>query len=379
MSALGDGLWFTIWAVYFTRVLGVPAAAVGAGMAVAGGAALAAAVPIGALADRFSPRNILVIITVVRAAATAGYLLVDGTWALLAVTVAFTAPANGGTAVRTALVAGLVPDTTTRLGVLARQRVAQHIGYAIGAALGALVLSADRPALYLAAIAGNALSFVALIAITATVPAPPPARPEGTRGARLVLRDRPYLAVIASTAVLSLCWAMLSTGLPLWVSRSTRLPLSLSGTVVVISAIGIAALQIPVSRLARTTGRAAHTATWSGITLAASCVLLATTRGGSGIVAGAIVIVAATLHIAGELTFVASSWGLSVTLMRERARGAYQGASEAATATVQMLGPAVFTLALTVLSSGGWLLIAAIFLGCSAPVPALTRWAGRTR
>jgi hypothetical protein len=65
--------------------------------------------------------------------------------------------------------------------------------------------------------------------------------------------------------------------------------------------------------------------------------------------------------------------------MREHARGAYQGASEAATATVQMFGPAVFTLTLTAFGPGGWLLVAAVFLACSAPVPALARRAERTR
>jgi hypothetical protein len=70
---------------------------------------------------------------------------------------------------------------------------------------------------------------------------------------------------------------------------------------------------------------------------------------------------------------------LSVELMREDARGAYQGASEAATATVQMFAPAVFTLALTSFAAAGWLLVGAVFLACSVPVPALARWAARTR
>ncbi|MFD0683672.1 MFS transporter [Actinomadura fibrosa] len=384
ISALGDGLWFTIWALFFTRVLHLSPALVGAAMAAAGGAALAVAIPIGALADRYSPRRILVAVTLLRAAAAAAYLAVDGTWWFLVVTIAFTAPANGATAVRTALVAGLVTDTEARVGALARQRVAQHVGYAAGAGLGALVLAADRPSAYLAAVVGNALSFVVLAAVTATIPDVPPARESAAESgdagaARLVLRDRPYLAVVGATAVLSLCWAMLSTGLPLWIARSTDLPLGLSGAVVVISSIGIAALQVPASRLAATTAQAARTAVWAGAALAASCVLLATTAGGAGALAASVVIAAALLHLAGELGFVAASWGLSITLMREDARGAYQGATEAATATVQMAGPAVFTLALTGLSAGGWFLAAGIFLACSAPVPALARWARRTR
>jgi MFS family permease len=277
-------------------------------------------VPSGALADRYGPRGVLVAITVVRAAAMAGYLVIHGTWAFLAVTVLFTAPANGATAARTAMVAGLVPGDAERMRTLAGQRVAQHVGYAVGAGLGALVLSADRPSGYLAAIAGDAASFLVLAAVTATVPAVAPVARTRTTGARLVLRDRPYLAVVGATAVLSLCWAMLSTGLPLWISRTGRLPLSLSGAVPgadngvteVISSVGIAVLQVPAARLARGVGASARTAVWSGVALAASCVLLATTSAGPVLVAASVVIVASLFHVAGELGFVAASWGLSI-------------------------------------------------------------------
>src|SRR4029453_15959739 len=100
ISALGYGLWFTTWAVYFTQQRGIPAGTVGIGMAVAAAARLAAAVPVGVLAARRGPRGVLVTVTVVRAAAMTAYLLGGGTAAFLAVTVAFVAPANGATAVR---------------------------------------------------------------------------------------------------------------------------------------------------------------------------------------------------------------------------------------------------------------------------------------
>ena len=65
--------------------------------------------------------------------------------------------------------------------------------------------------------------------------------------------------------------------------------------------------------------------------------------------------------------------------MREEARGAYQGVGEAATATVQMFAPSVFTLALGGFGAAGWLLVAGVFVAAVVPVPALTAWAVRTR
>ncbi|MEU0537922.1 MFS transporter [Amycolatopsis tolypomycina] len=376
VSALGDGLWFTIWALYLTRIAGLPPVAVGAGLAVASAVGMVAAVPLGAFADRAGARPVLVALTLVRAVAMAGYLAVDGVGTFLAVTIPFTALATGGTAVRTALITGLVSGSAERVRVLAQQRVAQHVGYAAGAGLGALVLTADARWAYTLAIAGNAVSFLVLAGATLLVPAP--ARTPKTT-TRVVLQDRPYLYVTAETAVLSLCWAMLSAGLPLWLAGRTHLPLGLGGIVVVVSSVGIALFQVPFARFARTATQAARTAVVSGAVLAASCVLLATTAGGAGAGAIAVVGLAAVLHVVGELGYVAANWGLSVRLMREDAKGAYQGVTEAATATVQMVGPGVFTLAVGGLGGPGWLLIALVFLAAVAPVPALTRRAIRTR
>jgi hypothetical protein len=82
--------------------------------------------------------------------------------------------------------------------------------------------------------------------------------------------------------------------------------------------------------------------------LAAACLLLATTGSGAGVTAAAV-------------------------------GGAYQGATEAATATVQMVGPGLFTLALDGWGAGGWVLVAGIFLVAGCAVPSAARWAGRTR
>lgn len=62
-----------------------------------------------------------------------------------------------------------------------------------------------------------------------------------------------------------------------------------------------------------------------------------------------------------------------MSLMREEAKGAYQGVAEAATATVQVFGPAILTLAVGTYGARGWLLVAGIFLLAALPVPVLTR------
>ncbi|MGX7673527.1 hypothetical protein [Plantactinospora sp. DSM 117369] len=63
----------------------------------------------------------------------------------------------------------------------------------------------------------------------------------------------------------------------------------------------------------------------------------------------------------------------SLGLARERALGAYQGLAEAATATVQIFGPALFTVAVGRYGTVGWLFVAAIFLLAASLLPVLVR------
>src|SRR5205085_10166272 len=89
---LGGGLILAFSAVYFTTVVGLPVRQVGLGLAIGGCTALVAAVPIGALADRYGTRRVMVILHVLRAGAVTGYLVSHGWWSFVAaVTIAATA------------------------------------------------------------------------------------------------------------------------------------------------------------------------------------------------------------------------------------------------------------------------------------------------
>jgi hypothetical protein len=194
-----------------------------------------------------------------------------------------------------------------------------------------------------------------------------------------VIKDRPYVSLAGLMGLLALCWAMLSSGLPLWVALHTHAPRAISAVVVLISSLGIAALQVRVSRGIASPRTAARGAVLSGGALAASCLVLAVTAGGAGWPVIVLILVAAALHLTGELLFVASSWGLSVPLMPPEAPGEYQGAFATGEALALMAAPALMTTLVADWGQPGWLVLAAIFLlPAVAAIPA-TRWALRTR
>src|SRR2546423_120821 len=121
LSAVGNGAWYTSWALFLTRSVGLSPAQVGVGMTVAGAAGLLAATPLGWLADRLGAREVYAGLLAAQAAASLAYLAVSGFAALLAVACLAQAAGSGGGA-RNALVLGLTDREEERLATLGALR-----------------------------------------------------------------------------------------------------------------------------------------------------------------------------------------------------------------------------------------------------------------
>src|SRR5918992_2716925 len=78
VSALGSGAWYASWALFLTRIVELSVAEAGIALTVAGIAGIAAATPVGRLADRVGPREVTVALSAVRAAVMGCFLLADG-------------------------------------------------------------------------------------------------------------------------------------------------------------------------------------------------------------------------------------------------------------------------------------------------------------
>jgi hypothetical protein len=275
---------------------------------------------------------------------------------------------------RNAMVTAIADDVAIALG---RLRAANHIGLTLGALGGAAVLAAGTRSAFLALVAFNGVTYAVHGLLVASAPHVPP-RPARNDGPTLVvLRDRPYATLAGIIGVLSLCWGMLSTALPLWVVRHTQAPRAAPAILVAVTSLIIATAQTPVARLLRAPRSAARGAVWSGALLAASCACFALTYHRGGAVAIALLCVAGGLHVTGELVFVAAEWGLSIPLMDPDAPGQYQGLFSAGEAVAQTISPALMTTLVVGWAPGGWLALGALFVLVVLPVPRVTRVALR--
>jgi MFS family permease len=144
-NTVGGGLWTAGGALYLTRVAGLPATVVGAGLSAAALVGLAASVPAGRFADHRDPRSLRAVLQVLQAGAALMFLLVDSAASFLAVAAVEALLVTGNLTVRAALV-GALGRTAGRVHVFATLRTAANTGTAIGAGLAALALAADSPA-----------------------------------------------------------------------------------------------------------------------------------------------------------------------------------------------------------------------------------------
>jgi MFS family permease len=377
-SAVGIGAWYTSWALFLTRSVGLSAGQVGLGLTVAGALGLVGSTPMGWLADRLGAREVFAALLAIQAVAMLGYLAVGGVAGFVAVASLAEIARGGAGGPRNALVLGLT-RRDSQLAALGSLRSISHVGWAIGALGGAVIIGIDSRAAYVTLLLLNAATFCIYAALVASVPRVTAATEGARRPALRVIRDPPYVTLAAVMGVLALCWAMLSSGLPLWVALHTDAPRSISAVIVVINSAAIAALQVRVARAMRSPRAAARGAVMAGSALAASCLLFALSDGGAGPGVVALLLLAGAVHVVGELLFVAASWGLAIPLMHPEAPGEYQGVFATGEATALMAAPALMTTLVADWGQPGWLVLAAIFLAPAAAAIPVTRWAVATR
>ncbi|MFJ4206558.1 MFS transporter [Streptomyces sviceus] len=365
LTNTGRGVWVASYALFFTRSIGMSPAQVGVGSLVAGVVGIASAAPVGMIADRRGLRPTLMCVYLLNAVALLLYLPVRSFWPFVLVGCLTAATGESGVGVRTALITALTEEGE-RIAALARYRVISQIAMAAGAGLGALVIGAGSRLAYTSMLIGTAVAFLSAGLLVIRLPSVP-RQPRRHKAGR-VMRDAPYLALAALVGVLTFNWSMLSVGIPLWVAEETDAPRWTSGVVLVANTVAIALLQVRFSRSAETVPGAGRATLQSGLLLALSCAVFALTAVTAHGLTVMVLFVAAAIHIAGELLYVAGSWGLSVGLMPDDAKGEYQGAMAAGTATAQALGPLLMTTLVLGWPGPGWLALGALFIaaGCTA-------------
>ncbi|WP_405007402.1 MFS transporter [Kitasatospora purpeofusca] len=393
LNTVGSGLSLSVGVLFFTRFLGLSAGRLGFALTAAGLCGVLASIPAGRAADRWGARPVLVALVALTGLGTAGYTLVDGYPAFVALACLVSAADRGGAAVRNALYAEVLP-ADKRVAGRAYLRVVTNVGICLGTGVGAIALQVDSRAGYLTAILADAASYLAVAVLFQRLRVPgwsgaasaagagraDKAAEEGAAGGRgrnPALRDGPFLVVTALGSVLALQFAMLEVGVPLWIVQQTDAPrITVAGTLIV-NTVLVIALQVPATRGTEHPVAAARACGRAGLVLAASCLVLGLAHGTPAALAAVVVLVGVALQAVGEVLSQAGTWALSYDLAGERAHGAYQGVFNAGMSAALMIGPAVVSTAVIGHGLVGWAVLGALLGGAGLAMGPAVRWARR--
>ncbi|MFC0626758.1 MFS transporter [Kribbella deserti] len=373
VNTLGNGVYAAVGALFLTRVAGLSVPAVGLGLTIAALAGLITSTPLGVVADRLGPNRAYVVFLLIQAIAMAGLTQVRSVGWFIAIAVVTAIADSGQRGAKGALIAGVVP-AEQRVRTRAQLRVATNIGMAVGIALAGIVLAVDRPTVYVVALLADVATFAATAAIVAWgMPSVPPVPMASGPSALTALRDRPYLAFVALDGLLTMHAAMIQVAMPLWVATATDAPTWVISVLLVLNSIAVILLQVRVARGTEELRGAARAGRRAGWLLAIACAVLALTDVTSGPVTIGLLILAALVHVLGEMLQSAGGWGVSFELAPPGGQGQYQGAYAMGRQMGDLIAPLLLTVVAVSIGWPGWLATGAIFFLAGTLIPPVVR------
>ena len=384
-ASLATGLFYSVSALYFTRVVGLGATTVGLGLTVAGAVGVLASFLGGYAADRVGADRLQLAANAVQGVAMLAYVLAGSALAFtLVACVAVGSRSLQGSA-KAALQARWFTGAD-RVEVRARLRVVTNVFIGLGTVLAALALLVDTAAAYRATMVVVAVllgaSTVPLLGLR-TVPGfggvmDVHLDPDRVRG-RSPLRDRTYVTSVALNSVIAMQFSMTSVGVPLWIVTRTEAPAVVISVLLVMNTVLVALFQVRAARGTHEIAVAGRTVRRGSLLLACGCLLYAAAGSVGAVAAVALLVGAELLGTWAEIWCEAGAWGLAFELADPASAGAYQGLAQTGYALASMVAPALVTATAVDHGLPGWAFLAALFAVAGAGVGLVARHAARRR
>ncbi len=384
-SAVGNGLTLPFLYVYLAEVRGLATLTVGLLFAWSGVVGVAVSAVAGTLVDRLGPRHVVVGALVVEAVGTGLLALVTGPGSALLVTAVVAAGGGALWPATTSLLTRLVPESG-RERVYGLQFVLLNAGIGVGGLLSALLVDVDHPASFQRLYVLDALTYLAYVAMVATLPPgtgdlPEPAAadageeptvvlPRGLGGSAptpsgwsAVRQDR-VLVRFALTALLLVTagYAQLEAGFTAYAVEVADVPPRALGVAFAVNTAAIVAGQLVVLRWARGRRRSRLLALAAGVWAVAWAVvaLAAVVPGGLAVLC---VVTGLAVFGIGETLWAPMAPAVVNALAPEELRGRYNAVFSGTWTFAMIVGPALA--GLLVGSGLAWLWVLLTVGGCA--------------
>jgi MFS family permease len=344
VDSIGNGLFAPLSLVYFVRLTDVPLPLVGVLLTAANLVALPLPVWAGTLADRFGPRYLVV---AAEAAMALGFLAFAEVTGPVGILLASTLVAVG-VRVFWCTIFTLVADYDGRPdgGSVDTWYAISNAARTAGLALGGLatgIVVADGSTAGYRAVAYGAAVFLALAAALVAVGVRAPHRAATAAdpvGYRELLRDRPYLGLVALNTVYAMTSMMLALALPTVVLTGAGPPW-LTALLLAANAVLIAVSSAPLVR--RLTGvRRTRSIAGAAVLWVLWCGMLAVVGVTGGATATVVLVLGTLLFTVAEAVHAPISTAAAAAAAPAAARGRYLATFQYSFAAASVIAPAFF-------------------------------------
>ena len=378
INVYGTGLIITAMTLYAIRVVHLTAARAGLALTIAGLVGLLAAMPIGRLADRRGPRDVLRLALLLLGAAAASYVFLAHNFvSYLIVAIVDGTALSASITANVALLRRVGGDDATTFR--SQASAVFNLGIAFGVATCGIAIELNTVNAYRALFLGNALSCLIGAAALSRLPKYEPLPGAHEESPFAALKDRPFLAYTVLSGAMYMQYLVLGLLLPVWVVFHTNAPRWSVSAFFIVNTVMVVLFQVRVGRTVQTIRQGGAAFRRAGVIFLVSCSAMGLAAGLPAwgallLLAGAIV-----LHSYGELWHASGMFALDFGLAPPHAQGQYQGLVGMGNFAGQALSPLV--LLGLVLTGGrlGFVLLGAWFALLGLAGPAVARWGERTR
>lgn len=372
VDALGSGVFMPVSILYFLNTTPLSLPEVGLAMSISGALAVPLILVIGSLVDRVGAKRILLAANALQALALASYLFATQLPTVIAATSLAALGQVAFWASYSPMVAAISRPGEREMwvGFLGALR---NLGFAVGGLASGIAVSIGTPAAYHAVVLVNAASYLLALLLLLGVPGPPPSpHPQDRSGWGLVLRDRPYHALVATNVAYALCALALNVAMPVYAVETLGLPGWVGGAVFVVNTVLIAGGQgLAVGAM---TGHRRHRVAQLGfVVYAAGFLVLA----GAGLLPAAAAVVLVLLGVVvysiGELLGGPVLNAAALESAPEHLRGRYFSLYQLSWNAATIIAPAAYTALLAAARPAVW----AALIGIAGAGVLLTALAAR--
>lgn len=362
VDAIGSGVFMPISVLYFLATTRLSLVEIGLALSIASALRLPTSPLVGTLVDRLGPKRVLLGANLIQAVGFACYVFVGSFGVLVVVSTVVWIGQGAFWGSFSPMVAAISkPGERERwFGFLGALR---NAGFALGGLGAAAVVTIGTGSVYTLVVVLNALSyvlsFVLLLSMETARPEPVTRPAQGGSGWGVVLRDRPYLALVATNLTYAMSGNALNVAMPVYFIDLLGLPGWVAGAVFTINTVLIGFGQGLVVN-AMTGSVRSRILVIGGLLTTASYLIMLAASWTTVAVGVAVVLFGAVVYTGGELTCGPVLVALSTDAAPVDLRGRYTSLFQLSWNVASTIAPVVLTFLLSRGTADTWLFMAAV-------------------